>query len=101
TPRPPGPETRIGLGVAVNVDGDRILVGNRRFLESEEVDLTQAAADEGEAHARGAAGGVVAVGARLAGAILLEDALRVDAGRAIDGLRARDTREIIMVSGDH
>jgi Cu2+-exporting ATPase len=96
-----GPQTRIGLGVAVTVDGDRILVGNRRFLESQGVDLARAAPDEAEAHARGASVAFVAAGGKLAGAILLEDALRVDAGRAIHALRDRGAREIVMVSGDH
>lgn len=96
-----GPQTRIGLGVAVSVDGDQVLVGNRRFLESQGIDLTRSATDEADAHARGASVTLVAVGARLAGAIILEDALRVDAERAIQALRARDTRDIVMVSGDH
>ena len=96
-----GPETRIGLGVAVTVDGDQILVGNRRFLESQDVSLAPAAADEAEAHARGASVTFLAVGTRLAGAIVLEDELRDDAEAAIHALRARNTRDIVMVSGDH
>jgi heavy metal translocating P-type ATPase len=96
-----GPQTRIGLGVAVAVNGDQILVGNRRFLESQGIDLARAASDEADAHARGASVTLVGVGTRLAGAILLEDVLRVDAEGAIQALRARDTREIVMVSGDH
>ncbi len=100
-PKESGPETRIGLGVAVTVDGDTVLVGNRRFLESQGIDLAPAAADEAEAHARGASVTFVAVGTRLVGAIVLEDELRADAAAAIHALRARDTREIVMVSGDH
>jgi P-type E1-E2 ATPase len=96
-----GPETRIGLGVAVTVEGDTVLVGNRRFLESQGVKLAPAAADEAEAHARGASVTFVAVGTLLAGAIVLEDELRDDAEAAIHALRARDTRDIVMVSGDH
>ena len=100
-PKESGPETRVGLGVAVTVGGDRVLVGNRRFLESQRIDLAPAVDDEAEAHARGGSVTLVAVGARLVGAILLEDALRADAEAAILALRARDTREIVMVSGDH
>jgi heavy metal translocating P-type ATPase len=96
-----GPETRIGLGVAVTVEGDKVLVGNRRFLESQGIRLAPAAADEAEAHARGASVTFVAVGARLVGAIVLEDELRADAGGAIHALRAGDARDIVMVSGDH
>jgi Cu2+-exporting ATPase len=96
-----GPETRVGLGVAVTVDGDAILVGNRRFLESRSIDLGAAASDEADAHARGASVTFVAVGGRLAGAILLEDALREDADGAIQALRARGARNILMISGDH
>jgi Cu2+-exporting ATPase len=96
-----GPETRVGLGVAVTVDGQGVLVGNRRFLESRGVALGTATGDETDAHARGASVTFVAVGAGLAGAIVLEDELRDDAEAAIDALRARDTRDIVMVSGDH
>ena len=87
--------------MAVTVDGEKILVGSRRFLESQGIDLRPAAADEAEAHARGGSVTFVAVGTRLVGAIVLEDALRADAEAAILALRARDTRDIVMVSGDH
>jgi P-type Cu2+ transporter len=100
-PKESGPETRVGLGVAVTVEGEKVLVGSQRFLESQGIDLRQAADDEAEAHARGGSVTLVAVGTRLVGAILLEDALRADAEAAILALRARDTREIVMVSGDH
>jgi Cu2+-exporting ATPase len=100
-PESSGPETRIGLGVTVTVDGDTVLVGNRRFLESQGVKLAAAASDEAEAHARGASVTFVAVGTLLVGAVVLEDELRDDAEAAIHALRARDTRDIVMVSGDH
>jgi cation transport ATPase len=59
-PKESGPETRVGLGVAVTVDGEKVLVGSRRFLESQGIDLRPAADDEAEAHALGGAVTLVA-----------------------------------------
>jgi Cu2+-exporting ATPase len=92
---------RTGLGVDVRIDGRQVLVGSRRFMESREIDLEAAVADEAAAHAVGAAPTFVAIEDRLAGIFILEDELRPEAPSAVRALRARRMRNVIMLSGDH
>ena len=91
----------VGLGVDVEVDGARVLVGSRRFMERVDVDLAAAVRDEQAAHAAGAAPTFVAVDGRLAGLFVLEDELRDDAPAAVRALRERRMRNVILLSGDH
>ena len=91
----------VGLGVDVDVEGARVLVGSRRFMERVDVDLTPAASDEAAAHAAGAAPTFVAIDGRLAGLLVLEDELRDDAPAAVRALRERRMRNVILLSGDH
>ena len=91
----------VGLGLDVQVDGARVLVGSRRFMESRDVSLAAAIRDEAASHAVGAAPTFVAVDGRLAGMLVLEDELRPEAPAAVLALRARQMRNVIMLSGDH
>jgi Cu2+-exporting ATPase len=100
--RPPtGPAESQGLGVDVRVDGVRVLVGSRRFMDAQGIALGPARADEAAAHAVGAAPAFVATDGRLAGMLELQDELRADAPAAVAALRARRVRNVIMLSGDH
>jgi cation transport ATPase len=94
-------ELRVGLGVEVIVDGVRVQVGSRRFMEANEISLGAAARDERAAHERGGSVSFLAQNGRLAGMIVLEDELRSDAQEAVKALRSRRMRNVIMVSGDH
>jgi heavy metal translocating P-type ATPase len=90
-----------GFGLDVEVEGRQVLVGSRRFMEAQRVALTAAQSDEATAHAVGAAPTFVAIDGRLAGALILQDSLRTEARAAVLALRARDMRNVIMLSGDH
>ena len=92
---------RVGLGVEVRVDGAVVLVGSRRLMEAHETVLRPAAADEAAAHAVGASPLFVAVDGRLAAMLVLQDELRDDAPEAVRALRARQMRNVILLSGDH
>jgi cation-transporting P-type ATPase C len=94
-------ESRVGLGTAIVVEGTEVLVGGRRFMESQGVPLKAVIPEEAAAHAAGASPTFVGLGGKLAGIIVLEDALREDARDAINALRARGMRDVVMVSGDH
>jgi len=91
----------IGLGVEVEVEGMRLLLGSHRFMSACKVDLHAASDDEAAAHALGASPTFLAVDGRLAGMFVLEDQLRADARSAVQALRARKMRNVIMLSGDH
>jgi Cu2+-exporting ATPase len=100
---PPVTRTHVsaGFGVDVEVEGRRVLVGSRRFMDAHRIGLDAAADDEAAAHAVGAAPAFVAVDGRLAGVIILQDSLRAEARDAVLALRARRMRNVIMLSGDH
>jgi Cu2+-exporting ATPase len=87
--------------VDVDVEGRRVLVGSRRFMEAESIRLDEAEDDEAAAHAVGASPTFVAVGGRLAGLVVLQDSLRTEARDAVLALRERQMRNVIMLSGDH
>jgi Cu2+-exporting ATPase len=94
-------ESALGLGVDVQVEGRRVLIGSRRFMEQQHVRLDRAREDERAAHAVGASPLFVAIDDRLAGMLELQDQLRDDAPDAVRALRARKMRNVIMLSGDH
>ena len=92
---------RVGLGVDMRIDGARVLIGSRRLMEAHDVALRAAAADETAAHAIGASPLFVAVDGRLVAMLALQDQLRDDAPEAVQALRARRMRNVILLSGDH
>jgi heavy metal translocating P-type ATPase len=100
-PPPSSTEPSLGLGVDVTVEGRRVLVGSRRFMESRHVTLERAQSDEAAAHAVGASPTFLAVDGHLGGMLVLQDRLRDDAPAAVRELRARKMRNVIMLSGDH
>ena len=86
-----------GRGVAGEVEGREVLVGNRRLLQ-EEWSLEAPSEDE----ARGPAAGsvmLVAVDGELRGRIRVEDPIKADAAEALDALRKEGMR-VVMVTGD-
>ena len=100
-PRVTSTHASTGFGLDVEVDGRRVLVGSRRFMEAQRVALTTARDDEASAHAIGAAPTFLAIDGRLAGLLILQDSLRAEARDAVLALRAREMRNVIMLSGDH
>jgi P-type E1-E2 ATPase len=100
-PRVTRTHASLGFGVDVAVGQRGVLVGSRRFMEAQGVALDEAERDETAAHAAGAAPTFVAIDGRLAGMLVLEDSLRAEASDAVLALRARQMRNVIMLSGDH
>jgi manganese/zinc-transporting P-type ATPase C len=100
-PSPTGPSQLLGLGVEAQIDGRHVLVGSRRLMLAHEIVLRAAEADEKAAHAVGASPLFVAIDGRLAGMLVLQDELREDAPEAVQALRARQMRNVILLSGDH
>jgi manganese/zinc-transporting P-type ATPase C len=94
-------ELRAGLGVCAVVEGAPVLIGSRRFMDSQGVVLHGTGTHEESAHVTGGSVAFVARGGRLAGLVVLHDELRPDARRAMRDLRARRMRDVVMVSGDH
>jgi Cu2+-exporting ATPase len=84
-----------GRGISgLQPDGRRILCGNALFLQEQECAVTDAVTPDSSATAV-----LVAIEGRLAGRYLLQDQLRVGAGKMVAGLAAH-TIDIQLISGD-
>ena len=93
---------QVGYGISVRIDGRRVRVGSRRFMEIENVPLTreiEAALDE--AHREGHTMVMVAVDDQLGGALELRASLRPEVRGIVQGLRERGIKHIAIISGDH
>ena len=93
---------KVGYGITVGIDGHRVRVGSRRFMEMEGVRPTQeveAALDE--AHRQGHTMVMIAVDDELGGALELRAAIRPEVRGIVRGLRERGIKHIAIISGDH
>jgi heavy metal translocating P-type ATPase len=93
---------KVGYGIMVGIDGHRVRVGSRRFMELEGVPLTREV-DEAiaEVHREGHTMVMVAVDDELGGALELRASIRPEVRGIVQGLRERDIRHIAIISGDH
>ena len=89
-----------GHGAAATVDGRRVVVGNRKLMADEGVDLGSLAARRDELAATGRTAVVVAVDGRAAGVIAMADAPRDTAAAAVVALHATGVR-VVMLTGDN
>jgi Cu2+-exporting ATPase len=93
---------RVGYGITVGIDGHRVRVGSRRFMELEGVPLTREVDDAlDEAHREGHTMVMVAVDDQLGGALELRASVRPEVRGIVHGLRERGIRHIAIISGDH
>lgn len=89
-------------GIASTLEGDRILVGSRHFVEEDEgIDISCANAQVEALAVQGCSALYVAVGGELAGVIGIEDPLLADAGSVIAKLRDLGAARIVLVTGDN
>ncbi|GAA1017522.1 copper-translocating P-type ATPase [Acrocarpospora pleiomorpha] len=89
-----------GHGATAEVDGRRVVVGNRRLMEAEGIDLGLLAARRDELAASGRTAVIVAVDGRPAGLIGIADAPRETSAAAVAALHAAGV-EVIMLTGDN
>lgn len=84
-------ENHVGKGVLVRIDGEKILAGNRGFLENHDVDIADN--DTG--------GILIAKGKILIGIIDIEDEIREGVVELIQRLKKNQVDECVMVTGDN
>ncbi|TAL23190.1 MAG: heavy metal translocating P-type ATPase [Frankiales bacterium] len=89
-----------GHGALATVDGQRVLVGNRRLMERDGVDLGELAARRDELAEGGRTAVMVAVDGRVAGLIGMADAPRDTAAAAVAELQ-RLGADVVMLTGDN
>jgi Cu2+-exporting ATPase len=93
-------EAVAGHGAVATVEGRRILVGNRRLLEREQVSLNGLAVRADEMAGAGRTVVHVAVDGRPAGLIAIADAPRETASEAVAALKQLGIRPV-MLTGDN
>jgi len=101
------PESRVenfssiaGLGASAKVDGRRVLVGNPRLMDRENIELGDLRRSGNALAAEGRSTVYVAVDGRAEGLIALADAPRETAATAVGALHELGV-EVVMLTGDH
>jgi Cd2+/Zn2+-exporting ATPase len=89
-----------GLGVAARVDGRRVCVGNAALLQREGAAADDLGLKAKNPNLKTDKGLWVAVEGRCAGHIALSDAVRPEAARALDELKALGISRLAMLTGD-
>jgi len=92
-------EALAGQGVAGEVAGKHVLVGNAALLESHGVDTAPLRELAEKAHEEGASAAWVAVDGQLAGVLVVGDALKPSAAEAVAQLH-REGLAVVMLTGD-
>jgi Cu2+-exporting ATPase len=89
-----------GHGALAEVDGRRVVVGNRRLMAREGVDLGPLGPRRDELAAAGRTAVLAAVDGRAAGVIAMADAPRETAAAAVAALHEAGA-EVVMLTGDN
>jgi len=89
-----------GGGVVATLDGRTVAVGSARFLHERGIETSALEAALAQATAKGGTPVLVAIGDRLAGALVVEDAIKPTTAAALAALRAAGVR-IAMITGDN
>jgi Cu2+-exporting ATPase len=89
-----------GHGAQANVDGQRVLVGNRRLMTTEGIDLGDMGLHRDELAAAGRTAVLVAIDGRAAGVLAIADAPRDTAAASVRELHAMNI-QVVMLTGDN
>ena len=98
-PRPSSATFRVAAAAA-NVGGRRVLVGNRRMMETEGIDLGWLGQRRDELAAAGRTAVLVAVDGKAAGVLALADTPRNGAAAAVSELHSMNI-QVVMLTGDN
>ena len=95
-------EIIVGQGINVILDGRTVLVGNRRLMEQNYVDIT----DEIEEYIRreeleGQTAVIVSDSQEVLGVISIADVLREDARDTVSKLKTLGIKKVVMLTGDN
>jgi len=89
-------------GVASVIQGKRVVVGSRHFLEEHEsIDMGAHEEDIERLQAEGKTPLYIGLGGKLLGIIALKDSLRTNTAQTLKRLRTLGVKRILMLTGDH
>ena len=97
---PKASRTCPGHGAIATVDGHRVVVGNRRLFEREQIDLGPLAGARDKLAASGRTAVLVAVDGKAAAVIGIADAVRDSSAAAVVALHELGV-EVVMLTGDN
>ncbi len=89
----------VGYGIEGRVEGRRVLVGARRFMAREDIDLGTLSERAAALEAEGSTVVFVAADGRALGLLAIADRIKPEALAVVDALRQRGLR-VAMVTGD-
>ncbi|MBB1515167.1 cation-translocating P-type ATPase [Tessaracoccus sp. MC1679] len=88
-----------GQGIVVELDGQRVAIGNTRLLDAEGVEAPTSVLDD--LSAQGRTPMAIAIDGRLAGVVAVADKIRDDAAEMIRRLHANGVKKVVMLTGDN
>ncbi len=92
----------VAHGVASEIDGKRIVIGSRHFIEEDEgIDVAEHEPTVKRLYRQGKTLLYIGYGGALIGLLALKDHLRENSAETVGRLRALGARRILMLTGDH
>jgi len=93
-------DSPVGRGVSGRIDGKRVALGNTRFLNELEVDVSASEAEADALRSDGATAIFIAVDGKVAGVLGIADPIKSTTAEAIRDLKAAGLR-LVMMTGDN
>lgn len=93
-------DSPVGRGVSGRIDGRPVALGNARFMEGLDVDVSALEAEAEALRSDGATAIFVAVDAKVAGVLGIADPIKATTADAITALKAAGLR-LVMMTGDN
>jgi Cu+-exporting ATPase len=93
-------EALAGQGIEVSLNGQKILVGNRRLMEENGIDISQVGDDVDRLQSEGKTTVVLALDSKVEGIIAVADTAKEGSKEAVARLQAMGL-EVVMLSGDN
>ncbi|MDM5190778.1 cation-translocating P-type ATPase [Bacillus sp. DX4.1] len=102
TSEPEVAEVIKGKGIRAKVEGHVLVIGNRKLLNSENIELSNVIANySADREKAGNTAIFAAVDGQVAGVFSIADQIREDAPRALAEMRKNGIKKIIMLTGDN
>ncbi len=89
-----------GLGVKALVDGRNVLVGSKRFMLDQEIDIESSEQSATEIKDRGDSVAYIAIEKELVGLIAYRDQIKEEGAAVLRELKQLGIKETILISGD-